>query len=787
MVAAAEQLAVGPAPAAASPPRAPPGHASQGSLRGRLALLAAASIVPMLMLFAAEGYGDYRAERVRAGQRQLEVTRSMAATVERELAGAVASLQVLALSPRLQQNDLPGFRTLAMRFEATQMPDSAVVLLDGSGQELVNTLVAPDRPLPRRDAEATVAITQRVFATGQPVISNLFPGAPGGALIVTADVPVLRDGQVTYDLSMVLPARRFAAIIARQHLPPGTVASVFDRNGISVARAPSPEKFVGKPAAPSLLAHLFAAPEGVANTVLREGIPAMTAFSHTQPSGWAVATGVPEAMLRAPLRHSLWLLLGAGSIGLACSLAVAYALAQRVLLPMRDLARYAADPTRAATAGVFRLREVDAVADALRHSLTGRQTAMDALQALNESLEARVRREIASREQAQSQLAHAQRMEALGQLAGGIAHDFNNVLQAVTGGLSLIQRRSGDAEAVRRLSGMAADAAGRGAAITGRLLTFARRGELQAVPVQPGVLLEGLREMLGPTLGANITVSVSVPSAVPSLLADRAQLETALVNLAVNARDAMPHGGALSLSAEAELAGGRPDQPSDLVPGLYVRLTMADSGIGMDEATLDRASEPFFTTKAPGQGTGLGLSMARGFAQQSGGGLCIHSRLGAGTTVMLWFPQAGKDALPRIWEGLGPAETGLPAMRVLMVDDDSMVREVLARELEDRGFLVTTASDGLAAMTLLDGGQPADLLVTDFAMPGINGLATIAEARRRRPNLPALLLTGYAEADAGIARVQDRLTILLRKPVSGEELAARCAGLRRRPSSARSA
>ena len=782
MTAAIRHLALGLIPPASAPGRA---AASRGSLRGRLALLAAASVVPMLMLFAAEGYGDYRAERARAGQRQLEVTRSMAATVERELAGAVASLQVLALSPRLQQDDLPGFRNLAMRFEATQQPGSAVVLLDASGKELVNTLVPPSGPLRRRRAEAVAAVTQPVFAAAAPIVSNLFPRALDGSLIVTADVPVMRDGKVIYDLSILLPPARLSAIIARQHLPPGTVTAVLDRNGRNVARVPDPEHFTGHLAAPSLLPHLFAAQEGVASTVSLEGVPIMTSFSHTQPSGWAVAMGVPERVLRAPLRHSLWLLLGAGLVGLACSLAVAYALAQRVLLPMHDLARFAADPSHPALGGVFRLREVDAVADALRHSLAERQTAMNALQALNEGLEARVRQEIAIREQAQAQLAHAQRMEALGQLAGGIAHDFNNVLQAVTGGLSLIQRRSGDAEAVRRLSGMAADAAGRGAAITGRLLTFARRGELQAVPVQPVVLLEGLRAMLGPTLGANITVLVAVPASLPSLLADRAQLETALVNLAINARDAMPHGGTLSLSAGAEMAGGVPDQPPDLAPGLYIRLVLTDTGIGMDEATLDRASEPFFTTKAPGQGTGLGLSMARGFAQQSGGGLCIHSQLGAGTTVALWFPQAGKDALPRIWEVLGPAQTGLPPMCVLMVDDDSMVREVLARELEDRGFLVTTASDGLSALALLDGGQPADLMITDFAMPGMNGLATIAEARRRRPNLPALLLTGYAEADAGIVRVQDRLTILLRKPVSGEELAARCAGLRRRPTTAR--
>ncbi len=730
----------------------------------------------MLLLFAAQGYADYRAERARAGQRQLEVARSMAATVDRELAGGVASLQALALSPRLQHSDIAGFRALAVRFEATQPAGSALVLLDRSGQQLLNTRLPPGASLPRRSAAVNVALTRIVFDTGRSMVSNLFPRASDGALIVTADVPVLVDGQVAYDLAQILPATRFSAIIADQHLPPGTVASVFDRNGVNVARLPDPDRIVGRPAAPTLLPALLTRAEDVVPSVSFEGVPLLTAFSHTQPSGWAVAIGVPESMLRAPLNRSLRRVFIAGLLGLVLSLSAAYALAQRVLVPMRALARFAADTAQRSGIGPFDLREVDEVAGALHRSLAGQQAALDALKLLNESLEARVRQEIASREEAQSQLAQSQRMEALGQLAGGIAHDFNNVLQAVTGGLSLIQRRADDPAAVRRLSGMAADAAGRGAAITGRLLTFARRGELQAIAIEPVALLEGLREILSATLGTGITVQVAPSSGLPCFRADRAQLETVLVNLAVNARDAMPQGGTLSLSARAERQGDAPDQPADLQPGQYVRLALADTGSGMDAATLARASEPFFTTKGPGRGTGLGLAMARGFAQQSGGGLCIHSLQGAGTMVTLWFPQAGRDLPAGPRAAASRADPALAPLRLLMVDDDSMVRNVLAHEMEDHGFLVTTASDGLAALALLDGGEPADLLISDFAMPGMDGLTLIAEARRRRPDLPALLLTGYAEA--GLAVVQDPLTVLLRKPVSGEDLAARAAGLR---------
>ena len=268
-----------------------------------------------------------------------------------------------------------------------------------------------------------------------------------------------------------------------------------------------------------------------------------------------------------------------------------------------------------------------------------RTRAEAAILAQNAQLEVRVAAEVAAREQAQARLAQAQRMEALGQLAGGIAHDFNNVLQVVTGCLGLIGRRAGDADGVRKLACMAEDAAQRGAAITGRLLTFARKGELQATPVAPLALLDNLREILVLALGASIQVLTNVAPNVPSLLADRAQLETVLVNLAVNARDAMPDGGKLHVTAHAEVVAGA----HAVLPGAgaYVRLDLTDTGAGMTAAILARASEPFFTTKPIGQGTGLGLAMARGFAQQSGGGFALRSAPGQGTTVTLWFPQAG--------------------------------------------------------------------------------------------------------------------------------------------------
>jgi CheY-like chemotaxis protein/two-component sensor histidine kinase len=370
-------------------------------------------------------------------------------------------------------------------------------------------------------------------------------------------------------------------------------------------------------------------------------------------------------------------------------------------------------------------------------------------------------------------------MEALGQLAGGIAHDFNNVLQAVAGGLSLILRRATEPEEVRKLANMAIGASDRGAAITGRLLSFARRGELQPSTIAPRPLLEGLREILVPTLGSGIAINLEVADDAPLLVADKAQLETVLINLAVNARDAMPAGGELTIRAVADTAHKGEGRSAGLRPGSYLRLEVRDDGAGMDLATLKRASEPFFTTKPSGQGTGLGLAMARGFAEQSGGAFSISSEIGLGTTVTLWFPEADE------------AGTGLPAKaepapralhgRALVVDDDPMVREILTRQLQAVGFQTIAASDGLDALSKIDAGLVVEVLVTDYSMPGMKGTALIEEARRRQPRLPAVLLTGFADG-AMRAKFEEEngessITTLLRKPVDEDELADRLAAV----------
>jgi signal transduction histidine kinase/CheY-like chemotaxis protein len=386
--------------------------------------------------------------------------------------------------------------------------------------------------------------------------------------------------------------------------------------------------------------------------------------------------------------------------------------------------------------------------------------------------QARLTRELQERQEAEARLHQGQKMQAIGQLAGGIAHDFNNVLQAISGGASLIERNPGDAAQARRLARMIAEAAGRGAAVTRRLLAFSRRSDLRAEAIDPATLLTDMREILTHTLGAGIGISVLVPADTPKLRADKEQLETVLINLAANARDAMNGNGLLTLAARAEAGSGSPD----LKPGRFVRITVRDTGVGMAAATIARATEPFFTTKPKGEGTGLGLAMARGFAEQSDGALAIESKEGVGTSVSLWFPVAEATLETKRADPAPPAPA--PGRHsLLVVDDEDLVREIIGEELTAGGYSVLTAASGREGLAFLDAGETVDLVISDLSMPGMDGLTFVNEAQKRRAKLPAIILTGFASDAAELAvggAVRGTFT-LLRKPIPAHVLSERVA------------
>jgi len=372
--------------------------------------------------------------------------------------------------------------------------------------------------------------------------------------------------------------------------------------------------------------------------------------------------------------------------------------------------------------------------------------------------------------QAEEALRQAQKMEAIGQLTGGVAHDFNNLLTPIVGLLDMFQRKGIGGEREHRLIAGAAQAAERARTLVQRLLAFARRQPLQAVPVDIGRLVAEMGDLITSTTGPQIQVVVDTPEALPMALADPNQLEMALLNLSVNARDAMPNGGTLRISAKARTVD--PAHPSQLQPGDYVCISVADSGVGMDEATLAHAVEPFFSTKGVGQGTGLGLSMVHGLTSQLGGALTIQSEAGTGTTIELWLPVSRAVSAP-VDAPLQPAQVRpLAAGIVLLVDDEPLARMSTAEMLTDLGYSVVEAGSAEDALQRIDEGVRPNLLVTDHLMPGMSGTELSRALRARYPDLQILVVSGYARSE-GVTPDVARLA----KPFRSDELAASLASL----------
>jgi len=391
------------------------------------------------------------------------------------------------------------------------------------------------------------------------------------------------------------------------------------------------------------------------------------------------------------------------------------------------------------------------------------------LRQFNEDLEHLIEVRTRERETALAQLFEAQKMDTIGQLTGGLAHDFNNLLMAVLGSLALLEKRlPPDDQHNRRLVQNAVHGAERGAALTQRLLAFSRRQELKPESVDFAQLVNGMEDLLKRALGHGVDLTLDFPSTLPPILADANQLELALLNVALNARDAMPVGGSLMITAVAETITFRGrEQP--LPAGEYVRITITDSGVGMDDVTLAKAMEPFFTTKGPGKGTGLGLSMVHGLAAQSGGLLRIDSEPHVGTTVELWLPRAMTSAVSvaRNVESAGPLPTMEPC-KVLVVDDDLLVLTGVAAMIEDLGHTSIEAHSAAEALAKLESGIEVDVVITDHAMPVMTGLQLAACIQDRFPGVPIILATGYAELPADPAKM---VAFKLAKPCNQQDIA----------------
>lgn len=376
--------------------------------------------------------------------------------------------------------------------------------------------------------------------------------------------------------------------------------------------------------------------------------------------------------------------------------------------------------------------------------------------------------DVTERMELQHQLSQRQRLEALGQLTGGIAHDFNNLLTVIIGNSEALAQELGEGD-LGDLAGLIFSTGERAADLTGRLLTFARKQSLTPRSVKIGELVDGLLPLLRRTIPDGIELKLSARFSSRSVFADPAQLEMALLNLVLNARDALPSGGRIDISSENIVVDRNSMQHPELQPGQYVMLALSDNGIGMSESTLEKAFDPFFTTKGPGQGSGLGLSMVYGFACQSGGHVEIASRLDQGTTVRLYLPATTKASPEAPSADEAPDNRGAGEM-VLIVEDDPMVRQYVTSQVASLGYRTIVMPDGKSALELLRGDTPVDLLFTDIAMDGgLDGIELVNQARLVRPDLPVLFTSGHAEQHGERLAAIDAL--LLRKPYRKKDLA----------------
>ncbi|SAL74055.1 ATP-binding protein [Caballeronia telluris] len=424
-----------------------------------------------------------------------------------------------------------------------------------------------------------------------------------------------------------------------------------------------------------------------------------------------------------------------------------------------------------------RARQYDSrghLAESHQHLLE-RAKAQEALERLNDSLETRIAdrtealasandrlmKEIHERAKVQAVLVQSQKMEALGQLTGGIAHDFNNLLNVIMANADLIARISSD-ERIRNMAATTKRATERGAKLTGQLLAFSRTSNLDLKAVNVIVLLQGMRDIISISLGSSIKYLTAFEGDELWTRADANQLELAILNLAINARDAMPNGGDLTIRTAT-----RPAPDATFTSERYVVVEVSDSGSGIPASVVSRVFDPFFTTKPVGKGTGLGLSQVYGIARQAGGTARIESEEGKGTTVQIWLPLGPKDLSP-MKAAADPEQSAATEKHILVVEDDEDVRIMIVECLKMLGYTVTNAPDGPSGLGRLADDDP-DLLMVDFAMPGMNGMEMIAQARKLRADLPVILATGYADVDT--SKLADKGLTILRKPFQLDELA----------------
>ena len=505
----------------------------------------------------------------------------------------------------------------------------------------------------------------------------------GGRYAFALRVPVIRDDKVIYVLSAVLAPDFIRERFLAPGLPEHWVATVIDGAGNIVARSAGPADLVGERASAAARTARETGSEGIYSGYLLEGVPTMSVFRRLPVGNWSVHVGVPRDIFMAPVQQSLWII----GLGLLATLLLAVTFLWLLV------------------------------------------------------------REIKLKRQEELGMDSMRRLEALGHMTGGVAHDFNNLLMIVQGGAEGIKRRAGDPDRQRGYADAILAAVQRGQALTRQLLGFAQRSAHDPVSFRMQERAAELKDLLSRSVQQNVEVHISVPSDTWPVRADPNALEVALINLAVNASDAMPEGGRISISAfNISMHKGREGNPG--LEGNFVAIAVTDTGTGIAAEHIDRIFEPFFTTKARGKGTGLGLSQVYGFAQQSGGAVTVRGRPGQGSTFTVFLPRALEAEPPP--RARPKARSGPNNGRILLVEDTPGVADVTTAMLSDAGYQVSRSSSASAALEILNAGQKFDVILSDIVMEeGISGLDLARRVRATWPALPIVLMTGYSEALTG--------------------------------------
>jgi signal transduction histidine kinase/ActR/RegA family two-component response regulator len=713
--------------------------------RGRLVALTLVVTVAAIFATALTLWDALRHER-QAVERQLnETARALSLVVDRRLGQDQAVVEALATSPYLLEGDFRAFDAQARR--AIRRPSTWVTVISPDDRLVVNTR----RPY----GSPPVQIRRRTSALAGPTrngrdvtVSNLIYSPTSNSYIVFVTTELDTD-KGPLRLSVVSEAASLQEILRDQRLPDGWKGTIIDGNGAIVARNVIGPGIIARRAGGEIRARFEAGRDGVFESTTLESTPTLTALSKAPTYGWGFLVSMPRSELVASARRSLILAVAASTALLAGGLLLAGLLGASIARPIERLAAAAGALGRGERIAVkpTGIQEIDAVGAAMAEASETLSDREHELRALNETLEHRVQERTRELHETHESLLQAQKLEAVGRLTGGIAHDFNNLLTAVQGNLELIARRTEDPR-LAPLIANARQASERGARLTQQLLAFSRRQRLEPQPTDINGAIDAAARLLRSTLGGVLQIEVQPTPDLWAAMADATQLELILLNLAINAKDAMveTEGGAIAIKAANIELAAPPTRPESPPPGRYVAISVIDNGSGMPPEVLDRVFEPFFTTKEIGRGSGLGLPQVLGVVKQLGGGVEIVTAPGEGATVTIFLPKAESAVVA---EEVSPtAPVALKGVRILLVDDDPDVRGVAAAMLADLGCRVTQAAGGQAALDVLGVGTEFDLALLDYAMPGLNGGETAQRIAARWPDLPVLLMSGFADAEA---------------------------------------